>query len=83
MNFIRKMISKNTDISSSRIVLISIGTVVVLFLLACIAVMIIDTIKEGRIQTNYFSGIAEIIGALAILLGAAGFTKNLSDKWQN
>jgi uncharacterized BrkB/YihY/UPF0761 family membrane protein len=74
--------NRNKDVSSTRFAYIIIVCIVILLLLVCGVVMIIDVFRENRIAMDY-AGIAAIITALALLLGAAGYTKSSTNKWEN
>jgi len=70
-------------ISSTRFSYFVITLLAALLILACIVVMLADVCKEGKIQTDYFSGISQIILSAAVLILCAGIPKALCDKFQH
>ena len=79
--FLKKIISKNSHISSTRVSLVITVLLTTIIIFTCCFVMIYNTIKNG-ITIDYFYGIAAVISSTSVLVGSAGMTKAFSDKFQ-
>jgi len=67
--------------SSSRVSYFSVTVAVVVLVFCCCFVLVYDTRQHGKIDFDYFTGIAEVIVAGAMLLLAVGIPKTLDSKW--
>jgi len=68
--------------SSTRVGMFIMITLAALLIIACIVVMLVDVCKAGRIQTDYFTGIAAIVTAAAAIIASVSIPKAMSDKYQ-
>jgi len=68
--------------SSTRAAYLICIVLAVLIVFGVLTVMIIDTVKDGRICVDYFSGLSQILYIAPALILAAGIPKTLSDKFQ-
>jgi len=77
--FLLNLISRDTRESSTRFAYFAIIIAVLLVILACVFVIILDSLKPAKVSFDFFTGIAEIIFACAGLVIAAGIPKALTD----
>ena len=82
-NFFLNLLKNRSGVSSTRLLNLIVGIVVIFILICCGFVMISETVKVSSITTDFFTGIAAIIGACGVVLGATGITKVLTDKYNN
>ena len=82
-DFIINLISKNSEMSCTRFIYFLINIVAVVLVLSCCFAIVYESIKTGKIAIDYFTGIAQVILASAILVIVVGTAKILSDKPSN
>jgi hypothetical protein len=68
--------------SNTRFVYVIILILVALIILSCCTAIILESIKTEKIALDYFSGISDVIYAVAILIICAGIPKVASDEVQ-
>ena len=76
-----KLLSSNSGISSTRFIYVAVNVLAFIIILICGGVMIIEVLKPSHMVTDIFSGIAQVIGAISMLILFAGATKAASDKF--
>lgn len=81
MNYISKLISNNTGVSSKNFFLVAVTIIGLLLLLVPVAVLLIEVCYNHTIQTN-LDGLAKYIGAVAAVFTSAGITKAWSEKYE-
>lgn len=81
MNYIHKLISNNTGVSSKNFFLVTVTLIGLLLLLVPVVVLIIEVITNHTIQTD-LNGMAAYIGAVASVFATAGITKAWSEKYE-
>jgi len=81
--FIVNMLSSTDKPSSTRFAYFAIIVLAIFVVLSCCFVMIYDTMKPDHTTFDFFTGIAEVIFASAVLVLCAGIPKAFSDKWKN
>lgn len=81
MNYISKLISNNTGVSSKNFFLIVVTIIGFLLLLVPVAVLMIEVCYNHTIQTD-LDGLSKYIGAVAGVFLSAGITKAWSEKYE-
>ena len=79
-DFIINLLSKNTELSCTRFVYFLVNIIAAILVLSCSFAIVYESIKTGKIAIDYFTGIAQVILASAVLVLIVGTAKALSDK---
>lgn len=82
MNFLRKLISNNSGVSSKNFFLVLVTLIGCLLLLVPAFALTFEVILNSTINTN-LDGFAAYIGAVAGLFATAGITKAWSEKYEH
>jgi len=78
--FLEKLLSSNSGLSSTRFIYVTVNVLAFIMILICGSVMMIEVVKPTPV-TDIFSGIAQVIVAISMLILFAGATKAASDKF--
>lgn len=81
MNYISKLISNNTGVSSKNFFLVAVTIIGLILLLVPAILLIIEVCYNHTIQTD-LNGLAAYIGAVAGIFASAGITKAWSEKYE-
>lgn len=81
MNYLSKLISNNTGVSSKNFFLVAVTLIGLILLLVPAVLLIIEVCYNHTIQTD-LNGIAAYIGAVAGVFASAGITKAWSEKYE-
>lgn len=82
MNYINRLISNNTGVSSKNFFLVAVTLIGLLLLLVPVVILIIEVITNHTIHTD-LNGLAAYIGAVAGVFASAGITKAWSEKYEH
>ncbi len=82
MNYISKLISNNTGVSSKNFFLVTVTLIGLLLLLVPVVVLLVEVLTNHTIHTD-LHGLAAYIGAVAGVFATAGITKAWSEKYEN
>lgn len=82
MNYINKLISNNTGVSSKNFFLVTVTLIGLLLLLVPVIVLLVEVFTNHTIQTD-LNGLAAYIGAVAGVFASAGITKAWSEKYEH
>ena len=77
--FVKKLITTNSGISSKAFFLVAVTLIGCLLLLVCGFVLTFEVIKTGTIHTD-LHGLAAFVGAIAGLFATAGATKAFGER---
>lgn len=81
MNYLGKLISNNTGVSSKNFFLVTVTVIGLILLLVPAVLLIVEVIYNHTIATD-LNGLAAYIGAVAGVFAAAGITKAWSEKYE-
>lgn len=81
MNYLGKLISNNTGISSKNFFLVAATIIGLILLLVPAVLLIIEVCYNHTIQTN-LNGLAAYIASVAGIFASAGITKAWSEKYE-
>lgn len=81
MNYLGKLISNNTGISSKNFFLVAATIIGLILLLVPAVLLIIEVCYNHTIQTD-LSGLAAYIASVAGIFASAGITKAWSEKYE-
>ena len=82
MNYINRLISNNTGVSSKNFFLVAVTLIGLLLLLVPVVILIVEVITNHTIHTD-LNGLAAYIGAVAGVFASAGITKAWSEKYEH
>lgn len=81
MNFLNKLISNNTGVSSKNFFLVVVTIIGLILLLVPAVILIIEVCCNHTIKTD-LNGLAAYIAAVAGVFASAGITKAWSEKYE-
>lgn len=81
MNFLNKLISNNTGVSSKNFFLVVVTIIGLILLLVPAVILIIEACCNHTIQTD-LNGLAAYIASVASIFASAGITKAWSEKYE-
>ena len=81
MNYISKLISNNTGVSSKNFFLVAATIIGLILLLVPAVLLIIEVCYNHTIQTD-LNGLAAYIASVAGIFASAGITKAWSEKYE-
>ena len=81
MNYISKLISNNTGVSSKNFFLVAATIIGLILLLVPVVLLIIEVCYNHTIQTD-LNGLAAYIASVAGIFASAGITKAWSEKYE-
>lgn len=81
MNYLHKLITNNSGVSSKNFFLVVVTTIGLILLLIPAILLIIEIIYNHTIQTD-LNGMAAYIAAVAGVFASAGITKAWSEKYE-
>lgn len=81
MNYISKLISNNTGVSSKNFFLVAVTIVGLILLFVPVIILVVEVCYNHTIQTN-LDGLSKYIGAVSCVFASAGITKAWSEKYE-
>ena len=81
MNYLGKLISNNTGVSSKNFFLVAVTVIGLILLLVPAVLLIVEVIYNHTIATD-LNGLAAYIGAVAGVFASAGISKAWSEKYE-
>lgn len=81
MNYISKLISNNTGVSSKNFFLVAATIIGLILLLVPAVLLIVEVCYNHTIQTD-LNGLAAYIASVAGIFASAGITKAWSEKYE-